>query len=52
MNRHYILDVIGGISVGLLNSFFISLIWLDKESANYLMSFLSDDKIDGGDYHV
>ncbi|XP_044270372.1 phospholipid phosphatase 6 [Tribolium madens] len=52
MNRHYILDVIGGIVFGLIVSWTVSLIWLDKDSANYLMSFLSDDKIDGGDYHV
>ncbi|EFA00398.1 polyisoprenoid diphosphate/phosphate phosphohydrolase PLPP6 [Tribolium castaneum] len=52
MNRHYILDVIGGIVFGLVVSWTVCLIWLDKDAASYLMSFLSDDKIDGGDYHV
>ncbi|RZC40789.1 PAP2 domain containing protein, partial [Asbolus verrucosus] len=52
MNRHYILDVFGGIFLGLIVSWIISFIWLDDDTAKYLMSFLSDDKIDGGDYHV
>jgi membrane-associated phospholipid phosphatase len=52
MNRHYILDVVGGICFGLIVAWIISFIWLDADAANYLMSFLSDDKIDGGDYHV
>ncbi|KAJ3661186.1 hypothetical protein Zmor_005595 [Zophobas morio] len=52
MNRHYILDVLGGVMFGLIVAWTVSFIWLDESAAVYLMSFLSDDKIDGGDYHV
>lgn len=52
MNRHYILDVLGGIVFGLFNALVVGLLWFDQAAAVWLMSFLSDDKIDGGDYHV
>lgn len=52
MNRHYIMDVVGGIVLGLIEGAFIGLIWVDEATAKSLMSFLSDEKLDGGDYHV
>lgn len=52
MHRHYLLDILGGILLGLLEGGVMDILWLSDSSAKFLMSFLSDEKIDGGDYHV
>ncbi|KAJ8973086.1 hypothetical protein NQ317_009177 [Molorchus minor] len=52
MNRHYILDVLGGILLGLLEGILMDLIWIEKSAAISLMSYISDEKLDGGEYHV
>lgn len=52
MHRHYLLDIIGGIFLGLIEGGLMDILWLSDSSAKFLMSFLSDEKIDGGDYHV
>ncbi|XP_044759365.1 phospholipid phosphatase 6 [Coccinella septempunctata] len=52
MQRHYLLDIVGGILLGLLEGGVMDFLWLSEDSAKYVMSYLSDEKIDGGDYHV
>lgn len=50
--RHYILDVFGGIGIGVLEGLFMCLIWLSQRSSEGILSSLSNEKIDGGEYHV
>lgn len=50
--RHYILDVFGGVGIGLLEGLFIYLIWFSQKTAAGILSSLSNEKIDGGEYHV
>lgn len=52
MSRHYILDVLGGCALGLFNGLLMNLLWIEDETARSLMSIVSDEKLDGGEYHV
>lgn len=40
--RHYILDVLGGICLGLLETAFISLTWIDQDASSYIIKSISD----------
>ncbi|KAI5701368.1 hypothetical protein M8J75_008713 [Diaphorina citri] len=48
LRRHFILDVLGGFVLGLLEAAFISYIWFEKDTCIYLVTFLSDQRL--GDY--
>lgn len=52
LERHYILDVLAGAGIGVVEGLFMCLIWLSQSSAASLLSSLSDEKLDGGEYHV
>ncbi|GLV32051.1 uncharacterized protein CBL_11993 [Carabus blaptoides fortunei] len=52
LNRHYILDVLAGVALGLAEGLFLGLLWLDNDTTLWIMSSLSDEKLDGGEYHV
>ncbi|KAJ8931216.1 hypothetical protein NQ314_015913 [Rhamnusium bicolor] len=52
MNRHYILDVLGGCLLGLFDGLILKLLWIDESTAKSFMSVVSDEKLDGGEYHV
>lgn len=52
LNRHYILDVIAGIGLGLFEGFLLGFLWLSNDTAVWLMSMISDDNWSGGEYHV
>ncbi|XP_068628797.1 polyisoprenoid diphosphate/phosphate phosphohydrolase PLPP6 isoform X2 [Battus philenor] len=52
LERHYILDVVGGVGIGLLEGLVMSLIWLSQSTSASILSSLSDEKLDGGEYHV
>lgn len=52
MNRHYILDVVGGCVLGFIEGCLMFLLWLQDDTAKWLISFLSDEKLDGGEFHV
>lgn len=52
MNRHYILDVVGGCLLGILEGVIMSFLWLEDSTAKSFFSLISDEKLDGGDYHV
>lgn len=47
MYRHHILDMIAGILIGCLEAALLSIIWLDHNSAAWLMSFISDERLPG-----
>ena len=52
MRRHHILDVIVGIVLGFVESCIIGFIYLDNDTCTNLISWLTDEKLDGGEYHV
>ncbi|XP_021201133.1 polyisoprenoid diphosphate/phosphate phosphohydrolase PLPP6 isoform X1 [Helicoverpa armigera] len=50
--RHYILDVLAGVGIGLLEAFLMYLLWLSQGTCASIIASLSDEKVDGGEYHV
>lgn len=50
--RHYILDVLGGAGIGILEGLFMHIIWFSQTTSASILSSLSDEKLDGGEYHV
>lgn len=45
--RHHILDVLGGVVLGIFEAFLLSILWFGKDTSLWLMSWLSDDKLPG-----
>lgn len=52
MCRHHLLDVAAGVLLGLFEGSLLGFIWCEESTAKWIMSFLSDEKMDGGEYHV
>lgn len=52
MQRHHLLDVAAGVLLGLFEGCLLGLIWCEEDTAKWIISFLSDEKLDGGEYHV
>lgn len=52
LRRHHILDVLAGAVLGVLEGYLISFVWLSEATSTYLVSWISDEKIEGGEYHV
>lgn len=52
VERHYILDVVAGAIIGIILGLFMNLIWLSQSTSAGILSSLSDEKLDGGEYHV
>lgn len=50
--RHYILDVLGGVGIGILEGLFMCLIWFSQSTSESILSTLGDEKRDGGEFHV
>lgn len=45
--RHHILDIFGGTVLGFLEALLLSILWLDKDTAAWVMSWMSDDNLPG-----
>lgn len=45
--RHHILDVIAGILLGCNEALILSILWLNKDTSKWVMSWLSDEKLPG-----
>lgn len=52
LERHYLLDVLAGVLLGIVEGLFVGLIYLDQETCVSLVSWISDEKVEGGEYHV
>lgn len=52
LHRHHILDVVVGAAIGVLESVFISYMWISEEWSLQLLSMITDEKLDGGEFHV
>lgn len=45
LKRHYLLDVVAGSIIGILEALFLGLIWIGDDSAASIVGFLSEDKV-------
>lgn len=52
LRRHHLLDVIAGCILGYLVSIGLSVLWMDQSTAENIVYYLSDDKLEGGEYHI
>lgn len=52
LRRHHILDVTAGAFIGVLEGVVLGRIWLNQEWCAWLISSITDEKLDGGEYHV
>jgi hypothetical protein len=52
MRRHHILDVICGLLLGCVTAFLLNLLWVSEGVSRYIYSYISDETMAGGDYHV
>lgn len=52
LRRHHLLDVIAGNILGYLISLIVSVVWINQSTAEYIVSYISDDVLEGGEYHV
>ncbi|XP_050294763.1 polyisoprenoid diphosphate/phosphate phosphohydrolase PLPP6 [Anthonomus grandis grandis] len=52
MQRHHLLDVIGGVVLGVIEGLLMALLWIGDSNAMWIMSFISDEKIAGAEYDV
>ncbi|XP_034947786.1 phospholipid phosphatase 6 [Chelonus insularis] len=52
LKRHHILDILGGVVLGIFVGLCVQLIYLEAETCAGLIAWLTDEKLDGGEYHV
>ncbi|KAL0279705.1 UNVERIFIED_CONTAM: hypothetical protein PYX00_001205 [Menopon gallinae] len=52
LQRHHILDVIAGVILGILEGLFMGVIWFSQSTCDDLLSWLSDERVEGAEYHV
>ncbi|XP_017786853.1 PREDICTED: phospholipid phosphatase 6 [Nicrophorus vespilloides] len=52
MHRHHLLDVIAGVFLGLFVGILMGFLYVEDSTARWMMNYLSDEKLDGGEYHV
>lgn len=45
--RHHILDILGGVALAVFEALLLSIIWLEKDTAAWIMSCLSDERLPG-----
>lgn len=52
LKRHYLLDVLGGIGLGIVETFFLSLLWLSHETCVGVLSFIGNGNPEESEFHV
>lgn len=52
LRKHHLLDIICGIFLGIIEGLFINTIYLKPAICIYLVSWITDEKLDGGEFHV
>lgn len=52
MKRHYILDILAGIVLGVFEGLVVGYIYLDQETCVNLVSWMTEEKMSGPEYDV
>ncbi|KAG7211457.1 hypothetical protein KM043_010739 [Ampulex compressa] len=52
MRRHHLLDIAAGVLLGIFEGILIGCMYLDVPTCAYLISWMTDEKIDGAEYDV
>lgn len=52
MRRHYILDILAGLTLGFAEGILMSFLYLERDTCFSLVSWITDEKIDGAEYDV
>ncbi|XP_032677295.1 phospholipid phosphatase 6-like [Odontomachus brunneus] len=52
MRRHYILDVLAGIALGILEGLIVGYVYLDQETCVNLVSWMTEEKMSGPEFDV
>ena len=52
LRRHHLLDVTGGVLLGVFEAVLLNWLWVPENVAVWIVSCLSDEKLEGGSYHV
>ena len=52
LRRHHLIDVAGGVLLGVFEAVLLNWIWVSENFAIWAVSYLSDEKLEGGSYHV
>lgn len=52
MERHHLLDILCGVLLGLVEGMLMALMWCEQETAASLLSYITDEKVEGAEYHV
>lgn len=52
MRRHHILDIIAGLLLGYIEGMLLGFLYLDAHTCLYLVSWITDEKIEGAEYDV
>lgn len=52
MFRHHILDVLGGVLLGLIEALMMAVIWVGPEAASTLVRWISDERTAGSEAEV
>ncbi|PSN30949.1 hypothetical protein C0J52_23588 [Blattella germanica] len=51
LRRHHLLDVFGGVALGIFEAILINWLWVSEGFSFWIISWISDEKLDGGSYH-
>ena len=53
MRRHYLLDVLGGLLIGLVEAWvFISMFWVSEETSDSVIQYFLEERSVGASYDV
>ena len=52
LRRHHILDVMAGVILGFVEGLIIGYFWLSHGSSSYLLSWLTEEKLEGAEYDI
>ncbi|KAJ9583609.1 hypothetical protein L9F63_022053 [Diploptera punctata] len=47
LRRHHLLDVLGGVALGIFEALLINLLWVSQDFSVWVISYISDERLDG-----
>ncbi|XP_014102614.1 polyisoprenoid diphosphate/phosphate phosphohydrolase PLPP6 [Bactrocera oleae] len=49
LSRHYILDVLGGMGLGIVEALIVGLLWIGENAASSIINYVTNDYLPGGE---